>query len=186
VLASPGMVVVVLRLDMVENSTSLCKPISGRFWVMRRSRQAFSSRSQAPSECFCEHLHPSLRDMIQHPIWPVSLSSENRQQWTREHLARRPSPVGSAGCHGWRTRPVALRQTVAPSFARLHERYPQRFVRTHKMIIRSPPLQMGEQVWRLLSCCPGSTSQCGYAVADGQIQPLNKGGVQPSRVASSL
>ena len=34
-----------------------------------------------------------------------------------------------------------------PAFCRLlQERYPQRFVRSHKMIVGAPPLQMGEQV----------------------------------------
>jgi len=40
----------VLPLDMVDNSTGLSRPISGRFFMMRQSRQAFSSRSKAPSE----------------------------------------------------------------------------------------------------------------------------------------
>src|SRR5438034_1944895 len=48
---------------MVDNSINLCKPISGWFLVMRQSREACSSRSKAPSECFYEHIHPSARDM---------------------------------------------------------------------------------------------------------------------------
>ncbi len=54
------------------------------------------------------------------------------------------------------------------------------------MIVRSPPLEMSEQMWRLLSRSPGATSQRRYAMADGQIHPLNKGGVEPSREAQSL
>jgi hypothetical protein len=99
----------VLPLNMVDNSTSLCERISGRFFVMRQSRQAFSSQSEAPSELFCGYLHPSPRDMIQHPIWLRCLSSGNLWQWAREHLARRPTSGGSAGCHGWGTLSVALR-----------------------------------------------------------------------------
>jgi hypothetical protein len=49
------------------NRPALYRPTSGRFLVMRQSREAFSSRSQAPSECFCEHLHPSPREMTLHP-----------------------------------------------------------------------------------------------------------------------
>jgi len=54
------------------------------------------------------------------------------------------------------------------------------------VIIRAPPLQMGEQLWSRLRCCPGSTSQCGSCVSDGQIHPLNTSGVQPSREAHPL
>jgi len=42
---------------------------------------------------------------------------------------------------------------------------------------------MGQQVWGRLRRRPGATSQRGYSMADGQIHPLNKGGVQPSREA---
>src|SRR5256885_4815973 len=105
----------VLPWEMVENSTSPCERLSGRFFVMRQSRQAFSSQSEAPSELFCGYLHPSPRDMIQHPILLRCLSSGNLWQWAREHLTCRPSPGGSAGCHGWCSLPVALRQKSAPS-----------------------------------------------------------------------
>ncbi len=42
----------VLPLEMVDNSFSLCKPTSGRFSVMRQSRHAFSSQSEAPSKLY--------------------------------------------------------------------------------------------------------------------------------------
>ena len=51
------------------------------------------------------------------------------------------------------------------------------------MIVGSPPLQMGQQVWRLLGRGPGAACQRGYSMADGQIHPLNKSRVQPSREA---
>ena len=51
------------------------------------------------------------------------------------------------------------------------------------MIVGSPPLQMGQQVWGLLGRRPGATSQRGHPVSDGQIHPLDKSGVQPSREA---
>jgi hypothetical protein len=52
---------------MVENLSSLCKPTSGRFLVMRQSRQVFFSPSEAPSKFFCWHLHPPPRNMALHP-----------------------------------------------------------------------------------------------------------------------
>jgi hypothetical protein len=54
------------------------------------------------------------------------------------------------------------------------------------MRVGSPPLEIGEQVWRLLGRGPGATSQRGYSVSDGQIHPLNKGRVQSSRETQSL
>jgi hypothetical protein len=47
------------------------------------------------------------------------------------------------------------------------------------MIVRTPPLEMSEQVWGLLRRRPGATSQRGYCMSDGQIHPLDKSGVQP-------
>src|SRR5258708_1051538 len=56
------------------NRPALSRPTSGRFFVMRQSRQAFSSRNEAPCECFCYHLHPSPRDMtLQPPLASVAL-----------------------------------------------------------------------------------------------------------------
>src|SRR2546421_5423937 len=105
----------VLPWEMVENSTSPCERLSGRFFVMRQSRQAFSSQSEAPSELFCGYLHPSPRDMIQHPIWLRCLSSGNLWQGAREHLASRPSSGGSPGCQSCRTLPIALRRQFTTS-----------------------------------------------------------------------
>jgi len=45
---------------------------------------------------------------------------------------------------------------------------------------------MREQVWGLLRRRPGATSQRGYSMADGQIRPLNKGSIQPSRKTHPL
>ncbi len=57
---------------------------------------------------------------------------------------------------------------------------------THKVIVSPPPFQMGQELWSLLRRSPGATSQRGYAMADGQIRPLNKGSVQPSRKTNPL
>ena len=54
------------------------------------------------------------------------------------------------------------------------------------MIVGSPPLEMGEQVWGLLRRSPGATSQRGYSMSDSQIHPLNESGVESSRVTQSL
>ncbi len=56
---------------------------------------------------------------------------------------------------------------------------------THKMIVSSPPLQMGQELWGGLRRGSGAACQSCHPMADGQIHPLNKSGVQPSREAQS-
>jgi hypothetical protein len=92
------------------NRPALCKPTSGQFLVMSRPRQAFSSQSEAPSECFCGHLHRSPRDMILHPdlAW-MPLKRKPAARGTR--APRLPSIVG------WLCRlpsPASVVGTVAP------------------------------------------------------------------------
>ena len=48
------------------------------------------------------------------------------------------------------------------------------------MVVGPPPLQLGEQVWRLLSSRPGATSQRGYSMSDRQIDSFNKSGIEPA------
>src|SRR5215470_14124399 len=91
-----------------------------------------------------------------------------------------------AGCLSFRPLTVALRQTFASSFARLHEYYPQGFVRTDKMVVGSPPLQIGQELWRLLRGGPGPACQRGHTMTDGQIHSLNKSRVQASGETHSL
>ncbi len=87
---------------------ALFKPTSGQFCVMRQSRHAFSFPNEALSELLCGSLHPSVHDLRQLPIRLRWLSSVNRWQGARKHLAGSPSSVRSSHCHGWRPLPVAL------------------------------------------------------------------------------
>jgi hypothetical protein len=92
------------------NRPALCKPTSGQFLVIWQSRQAFSSQSEAPSECFCGHFHRSPRDMILHPhlAW-MPLKQKPAARGTR--APRLPSIVG------WFCRlpePSSVVGTVAP------------------------------------------------------------------------
>ncbi|OLB54702.1 MAG: hypothetical protein AUI01_09170 [Ktedonobacter sp. 13_2_20CM_2_56_8] len=89
--------------------------------------------------------------------------------------------MGSAGGQSFRPLTVALRQTVASSFTRLHEPHSQCFVRTDKMVIRPPPLQVSQQVGSPLRRGPGATSQRCYPLTDGQMHSFNTSGIQPSR-----
>ena len=54
------------------------------------------------------------------------------------------------------------------------------------MVVRSPPLQMGEQVWGLLRSGPGPSRERCHPVADGQWSPLDESGVESSRETQSL
>ena len=120
----------VLPLDRWINRPALYRPTSGQLKVTRQSRQACSPQRETPFELFCKYLHPSPDNMIQSSLWLVSLSSGSLWQGVREHLARRPTSMGSAGGHRRSPLTVALRQSFALSFTRLHEPHPQRFVRT--------------------------------------------------------
>jgi len=79
--------------------------------------------------------------------------------------------------------PIPLCQKLASSFSRLYEPHPQGAVRTYKVIVGAPPLQMGQQLWGLLSSGPGPASKSCHSMADGQIDSLNESRVESSREA---
>jgi hypothetical protein len=49
------------------NHPALYKPTWGRFVAILQSREAFTSQSEPPSECFCGHLHRRPPDMTLRP-----------------------------------------------------------------------------------------------------------------------
>src|SRR5258708_2043037 len=138
------------------------------------------------SLCTCIHLHDAASC---HSTGASSLHSGSTGdvwrwgQGRTQHFPCCPSSGGSAGCHRRRTLSVPLRQSFATSFSRLQEPHPQRLVRTHKMIVGAPPLQMGQQVWGLLRSGPGTASKGCHSMADGQIDSLNESRVESSREA---
>ena len=54
------------------------------------------------------------------------------------------------------------------------------------MILGSPPLQVGQQLWGGLRRGPGATRQRCHPMADGQIDPLDTSGVESTRETQSL
>ena len=48
------------------------------------------------------------------------------------------------------------------------------------MIVRAPPLQMGQEVWGLLRSGPGPSCERCHPMTDGQIHPRNESGVESS------
>jgi hypothetical protein len=74
------------------------------------------------------------------------------------------------------------RKGVAKADPIIHH-VPWQRLRAHKMIVRAPPLQMGQQVWGLLSRRPGAASKGCHSMADGQIDSLNESRIESSREA---
>jgi hypothetical protein len=105
----------------------------------------------------------------------------HRREGMAQHFPRRPLSGGSAGCHGWSPLEVSLSHHLAPSFSRLRQCHAQRCMRAYEMIVGSPPLQMGQQVWRLLRSGPGTASERCSAMSDRHIHSLDERRVQPSR-----
>jgi hypothetical protein len=137
----------VLPLDMVDNSIGHLQTHFGPVFCYLDSpdRSPLPEARLHSSFAAATFIHlPTTSESTR--IWLVSLSSGNWRQGAREHLACRPSSMCSAGCHRRSSLPVALRHQLAPSFSRLHERYPQRFVRTHKMIVGAPPFYVSQEL----------------------------------------
>ncbi len=49
------------------------------------------------------------------------------------------------------------------------------------MVVGSPPLEVGQQVWSLLGRGPGAARQRCYPLTNRQIQPFDKSGIESSR-----
>ena len=129
----------VLPLDMVENSISLLQTAFGPIFCDEVVQRGLLFPERGSLRVFLRTPYSSPGDMRQHPIWLRCLSIGHLWQGAREQLASRPPSGGSLGCHRWRSLSVALRQKIAPSFSWLHERYPQRGMGAHKMVVGSPP-----------------------------------------------
>jgi hypothetical protein len=109
-----------------------------------------------------------------------SSSARDRRQRIPEHFSRRPSSGGSSCGHRWRPLSVPLRHPSTPSYSRLPKCFSERSMRTHKMIVCSPPLKLRQQVWGLLGGGPRATGERCYPMPDRQIYSLNERGVQPT------
>ena len=153
------------------------------FFVSGQSGQAILPWREAPFDFFCWHIQQPPTACLCNRIWLVIISGGNWRQGAREHLARRPSSMCCPSCHGRGSLPVALRHQFAPPPWRLRECHSQCVVRTHKVVIGSPPFQVCKQMWGLLSRRPGAACERCHAMSDSQIHPLNESRVQPPREA---
>src|SRR5215467_5550732 len=59
-------------------------------------------------------------------------------------------------------------------------------MRTHKMIVGSPPLEMSQQLWRLLGRSPSAACQSCYSMSDSEIHSLDESGIESTRETQSL
>src|SRR5437868_4562445 len=165
---------------MVENSINLCNPISGwffRHWTIRTGhlfpkRGSFRMLLRAPSASSWRH------DTATSSGFGGSQAEAGGKGHESTSLAVHPRFVFPAAIAG-----VRLCQTFATSLLRLYEPHTQCFVRTHKMVVSPPPLQMGQQVRRLLSRGPGAACESSHPMSDGQVHPLNESGIEPTREA---
>ncbi len=79
--------------------------------------------------------------------------------------------------HGWCSAPVLLGLPVALPRDRRAQFYGQALMRSHKVIVAAPPLQVFYQLRRVLGRAPGAPRQFRDTLPDGQIHPFAKGSV---------
>src|SRR5215469_14343830 len=168
------------------------------WWIILRASQErisgwVSPQSTLQKGCFIQYVNAPV-PVFPFPKPPPALSQgvvscpscSHEGAWhlregMAQHFSRRPSSVGSPRCHGWSTLKVSLRQKIATSLSRLHEPDPQRGMGAYKMMVHTPPLQMGQQLWGLLSSGPSPSRESCHAMADGQIHALDESRVQSPR-----
>jgi len=171
---------VVLPWDMVENLISLCKSLSSSYFHQYAVQAGYLLLKESP---FRRLLHAFSSTFPRDAPAPAScLRGLKRKRTARGKRAPRvPSivdgfcPLPWLGCAVGSVAPDGCLLVLVSSQALSAARHG-----AHKMVVGAPPLQMGQQGWRLLSRRPAPTSQRSYSVSDGQIHPLNKGGVEPS------
>lgn len=170
----------VLLLDMVDNSINLCEDTSGRFFCQWTVQTGHLFQKRGSHSVLLLALSPT--SSPDDPSTQLASSAFKRKSAPMDMRApREPSIVCcSAGGHGWSPLPKALHRPFATSLLCSHA---QCLVRTHKMVIGPPPLQVGKQVWRLLRCRPGAPCERCYPMAHRQIDPLNESRIQPPREA---
>ena len=180
--------IVVLLLDVVENSTS---PLRTHVGLIVSSFEAAESTKHAvgPRACPC---FPFTKPPIAISRSVFSRTPRSHAQvwhWCKgltQDFPCPPSSVGSASGHGWCPLEVSVGHPLATSFARLRKCHSQRFVRAYEMRVSSPPCEVSQQMWRLLDGGPGATRQCCHPRTHREMHPLDASGVQPSRQAEFL
>ncbi len=137
----------VLPWDTVDNSASPCEGISGWFSPDLTGRIPQPVSRLAPPQLSYTPNHPLFfSSSIISPHFCSKFEAWRREYWVTEYFSRGPSAVRSPCCHGWGTLSVTLCHQLTTSLSWLHEHHSQCLVRTHKVIIRSPPLQMGQKL----------------------------------------
>jgi hypothetical protein len=178
---------VVQLLDMVDKSIPLRKPTSGRFFHHGADRRGQLLLERGSIRLLLLSLAPPTPHHDTATA-PGCRRLKRKPESRGKKAPRAPSIVGSFSPQPWLE---SAGDRVAPDVCPLVLAAAQASpAAIHggatSVIVRSPPLQMGQQMGRLLRCGPGSASQSGQAMADGQIHPLDKSRVQPSREAYSL
>src|SRR5262245_21056768 len=102
------------------------------------------------------------------------------QRHTQE-FSRCPASRRQSCCHGWGPVPIVLWSPLAPALSEHCQRHSQRLVCPDEVVVRSPPLQVRQEIRCLLGTRPGPPDQSCYTLPDRQVHSLNKRGVELAR-----
>jgi hypothetical protein len=108
---------------------------------------------------------------------PLSSAERRRRERERQYLAYLPAPVCQPCGHRGRPLPIALRWPPAATLDWLVQRLAERLVRSHEVVICTPPFQMDKQLRGCLHGRPCPTCQSRDALPQRQVDPLNECGV---------
>ncbi len=187
----------VLPWDMVDKSTSPGKRISDSFFSHATGQiGCFILWAFAPLPCF--HLHQTAHcHFARHLAGDDDVKSYTSSGFIHPQIVHH-----GTGGRGWHStsRPVHRRLVLPAAMAgvrwrsrcttslphrgcRLHECNAECSVGAHNMRGSSLPVEVSQQVWGGLRRGPGTTRQRRHPMTDGQIDPLDTCGVEPSREA---
>ena len=172
---------------MVDNSISLCKSPLGWFFRQLVVQTDLHSRSETPTVLCCWHIQQPPRDIILHPH--LALIPLKRTPLARGKRApRKPSIAGWFFVLPWL---VFVADSVAEEACHLALVAARALlVAMHggatSVIVRTPPFQIGQQLWGLLCRRPGAACERCHAMSNRQIHPLDERRVQPPREAHCL
>jgi hypothetical protein len=92
--------------------------------------------------------------------------TSSRHDRQMQDVTDRPDVLGQSRRYGRGSLPVAAPQSW--------NSHPQRFMGTREVVIRSPPVNVQQQVFIRLGQRPGTAAEWGYALPDREIQALDE------------
>jgi hypothetical protein len=102
-----------------------------------------------------------------------------QRQGQPEQFLHGPASRREPRRHGGGWLPVPLGETVPASFHGRYQRHSSRFVRTHEVRVRPPPLEMEQEVRRQLRCRATAADPSRNTLSQGQLHTFEKGRLEP-------